>query len=173
MEAAEVVRRALGAWALPALSLVALICLLVAFDKGERPTDDDFAKRFRKRASHLRWLCISCLALNGALAVAGIAAIRAEAQLAAALGSAVIVALLVALLASVCRYVLRLACFYESRADALELLRGKAKPSIVNESHSSIHALAQLLAVLSPDAAEYPGRSEASKPAVDTTRARK
>jgi hypothetical protein len=159
----EAFGRWLSAWALPGFALLAVATLVVGLLVDERRMDDDFVRRFRGRARYLRWLSMSCLALMGAMVSAGINAV----QPGAGLGTAAVFGLVAAVLASVYRYIVRLAYFYEARADVFELLRGDCKPAIFGESGVTVNTCGQLLLFLAPETVEYSSSVDSLKKAVD------
>lgn len=106
---------------------------------------------------------MSCLAIMGAMVTAGIKAAKPD----GALGAVAVFGLVAAVLASVYRYIVRLAYFYDARADVFELLEGGRKPNIAGSSGMTVDACVQLLRLISPDAVEYSGNADALKKAAD------
>ncbi|HEY7376296.1 MAG TPA: hypothetical protein VIF57_29305 [Polyangia bacterium] len=164
------VRQFLGVWALPVFIGLAVSCVVAAFIAGnERWGVEEFVTRFRRRGRYLRWLSMACLAAMGAMIASGVETVHVVATVGAAqvtsgtpetVASIAVAGLVAALLASVYRYIVRLAYFYDSRADALDLLGLKKKSPL---DRDELDNLARLMRVLAPEGVHYPSASGALK----------
>jgi hypothetical protein len=101
---------------------------------------------------------MSCLALMGAMLTAAVRATHPAKP--SELGPIAVFGLMAAVLASVYRYIVRLAYFYEARADAFELLGVTKSLGTVSGPKEITDSCAALLPLLSPDKVEYPNAVE-------------
>jgi hypothetical protein len=141
-----------------AVSIVLLVlvfaCIATGFVFGERE-NHVYPERWRHRARYLRWLSMACLAAM-ALLVAQVVAIQQSSQTSSSFGSSVVLGLLAAVLAAVYRYIVRLAYFYEARADAADLMPKGPNKELDLTTHERLIRFALLCQSLSPDQIEYP-----------------
>lgn len=143
----------LSAISLLSFIVVAAICVAIAFVRGNDHKATHYVDRFRRRARYLRWLSMACLAALGAMLVAAMKVATPENS---PLGVIAVFGLVVAVLASVYRYIVRLAYFYDSRADAFEIVGLNANPSLgLKGATAHLAACARLIRMLSPEPVEF------------------
>jgi hypothetical protein len=161
--------RALGGLAPWAFVGVAIVCLVLGVYFGERNAERKFVVRFRGRARYLRWLSMSCLAVMGFM-VTMATRLTGDGQA----GGLVAFGLVAAVLASVYRYIVRLAYFYDARADAFELLLGETEPKFRGaDGATPLEDYSRLVAILSPDAVEYSSATTALNSAAEALKTAK
>ena len=112
--------------------------------------------RLRRRARYLRWLSMGCLAVLGAMMVSGVETVRLGGQ-GEKIASIAIAGVVAIVLASVYRYIVRLAYFFDGRADAFQLLGRVEKKS------RTVGVLARLTRILAPERVSYEGMGSALK----------
>jgi branched-subunit amino acid transport protein len=136
--------------------LAVVVCVMGAFWFGRESDDLAIVTRLRRRARYLRWLSMGCLAVMGAMVVSGVETVRVggQGEKIASIAMAGIVAIV---LASVYRYIVRLAYFFDGRADAFQLLGRVEKKS------RTVGVLARLTHILAPERVSYEGIGAALK----------
>ena len=141
------------------LFVVAIVfCVVGAFRVGGEPKDADIVTRLRNRARYLRWLSMGCLAVMGAMVAAGVETVHLGDKGPEKIASVAMAGIVAVVLASVYRYIVRLAYFFEARADAFQLL-----VQSVDAKSRTVEVLAHLTDLLAPDHMSYEGTGTALK----------
>jgi hypothetical protein len=135
-------------------------CVIGAFWFGREPDGESVLVRLRNRARYLRWLSMACLGAMGAMVASGVHAIEisGDDKGKVAIASVAMAGLVAVVLASVYRYIVRLAYFFEARADAFQLL-----DEVAEDELRGVRALAQLTAILSPERVAFESVGSALK----------
>jgi hypothetical protein len=133
-------------------------CVMGAFWFGREPDGESVLVRLRNRARYLRWLSMACLGAMGAMVASGVDTVRFIGDDKVKIASVAMAGLVAVVLASVYRYIVRLAYFFESRADAFQVL-----DEVAEDELRGVRALAQLTAILSPDRVAFESVGSALK----------
>lgn len=137
------------------LILIAVIFLIGAYKKG-RERNTQFPERWRRRASFMQWISWACLTFMAWLVMFLVfTGFGSTQDKSGTIFSALVLGLFATVLASIYRYIVRLAYFYEALADAADLIKGESKEFELDQEGEPLNQFVLLAATLSPETVEY------------------
>ena len=139
------------------LPLIAFIFFVIGAYKVGRERDTQFPERWRRRAKFMQWISWACLTFMAWLVMFLVnTEFDSIPDHLNAIFFALVLGLFATVLASIYRYIVRLAYFYEALADAADLIMGESKSGFkLDQGGEFLNKFVLLATTLSPETVQY------------------